>query len=52
MGMVVVGGFMVAGTYYLINNVIIPSLPSSQARCFSCFMGRSSFPSRGPGVDT
>jgi len=29
MGMVVVGGLLVAGTYYFINNVIIPSLPSS-----------------------
>jgi len=27
MAMVVVGGFLVAGTYYVINNVVIPSLP-------------------------
>ena len=29
MGMVVIGGFLVAGTYWLINNVVIPSLPVS-----------------------
>jgi AAA family ATP:ADP antiporter len=29
MGMVVIGGFLVAGTYWAINNVIIPSLPVS-----------------------
>lgn len=32
MGMVVIGGFLVAGTYYLVNNVVIPSLPSNQVR--------------------
>jgi AAA family ATP:ADP antiporter len=30
MGMVVVGGMLVAGTYWTINNVIIPSLPVSK----------------------
>lgn len=30
MGMVVVGGFLVAGTYYLVQNVIVPSLPANQ----------------------
>lgn len=30
MGMVVIGGFLVAGTYWAINNVVIPSLPKSK----------------------
>lgn len=36
MGMVVIGGFLVAGTYFFVNKVIIPSLPADKV-CLAFF---------------
>ena len=39
MAMVVVGGFLVAGTYWAINNVILPSLPAAKAAAAAAAAG-------------